>query len=240
MAAHRTPRPVPLHAAGHPAAPAPSTRSCPPTPRRSGRSPTRTGGPRPVPGAGSSSPSPAPGPARSARHHRRGGPPARPGPRRAAAGRPGRHGRPGGGRTAGRHLGPLRLPRVRRPRRPSQGGLRLYDATLTIPEISGLRLADAELAYLSACSTAHRGGGTRTSPSTWPRPSNWRVSGTSSRPCGRWTTRSPPPPPAASTGAPAGPAAVGVARALRRVTHDLRAAYPTRPDLWAPLIHSGP
>ncbi|WP_373291694.1 CHAT domain-containing protein [Nocardia rhizosphaerihabitans] len=42
-------------------------------------------------------------------------------------------------------------------REASGNGLRLHDATLTLPEISWLQLTHAELAYLSACSTAHRG-----------------------------------------------------------------------------------
>jgi CHAT domain-containing protein len=40
---------------------------------------------------------------------------------------------------------------------PSRGGFALHDATLAIPEISQLQLGHAELAYLSACSTANRG-----------------------------------------------------------------------------------
>src|SRR6202035_3324414 len=40
---------------------------------------------------------------------------------------------------------------------PSQGGLHLHDGTLPIPDISRLHLTRAELAYLSACSTAARG-----------------------------------------------------------------------------------
>jgi hypothetical protein len=57
------------------------------------------------------------------------------------------------------HLGALRLPCPRRPRDPSNNGLCLHDDTLPLPDIIRLHLADAELAYLSACSTAH--GGTR-------------------------------------------------------------------------------
>jgi CHAT domain-containing protein len=41
-------------------------------------------------------------------------------------------------------------------------------------------------------------------------------------------------------GLPDAPVADGAATVLHRVTRQLRAADPGRPELWAPLIHSGP
>jgi hypothetical protein len=39
---------------------------------------------------------------------------------------------------------------------------------------------------------------------------------------------------------PDSPTADNAAAALHEVTRELRAEYPGRPDLWAPLVHSGP
>jgi tetratricopeptide (TPR) repeat protein len=124
---------------------------------------------------------------------------------------------------------------------PSRGGLRLHDTTLPIPEISRLALAHAELAYLSACSTAHGGvihvdesihlasafqlaGFRHVIASLWPLNDN--IAATAARAFYRQL--------------PDAPTAANAADVLRQVTLDLRANHPTRPDLWAPLIHSGP
>lgn len=124
---------------------------------------------------------------------------------------------------------------------PSSGGLHLSDGMLTIPEVSRLRLANAELAYLSACSTAHRSrdhadesvnlasafhlaGFRHVIASLWPLQDD--VAADASRRFYR--------------AIPHGPSAADAALALYQVTHVLRDEHPDRPDLWAALIHSGP
>jgi tetratricopeptide (TPR) repeat protein len=124
---------------------------------------------------------------------------------------------------------------------PSEGGLRLHDGTLPIADISRLRLTNAELAYLSACSTAHRGlrhveesihlasafqlaGFRHVIASLWPLDD--QVAATAARAFyGRLADT---------------PSADHAATVLHEVTHDLRTSHPDCPDLWAPLIHNGP
>jgi len=130
---------------------------------------------------------------------------------------------------------------------PSQSGLRLYDGTLTIPDISGLHMPQAELAYLSACSTANQGlqasdesihlasafqiaGFRHVIASLWPVDDD--IAATVAR---SFYQRMDIPAPASGI-----PVADRAAEVLRQVTLDLRAAHPDRPDLWASLIHSGP
>jgi CHAT domain-containing protein len=125
--------------------------------------------------------------------------------------------------------------------------LRLYDGTLTIPDISGLHMPQAELAYLSACSTANQGlqavdesihlasafqiaGFRHVIASLWPVDDV--IAATVAR---SFYQRMDIP--AAAPGIPVADRAAGV---LRQVTLDLRADHPDRPDLWASLIHSGP
>lgn len=123
---------------------------------------------------------------------------------------------------------------------PSRGGLCLHDATLSLPSISRLGLARAELAYLSACSTAHRGLG-HLDESLHPA-SAFQLAGFRHVIASLWPLADAT---AASTATtfyrhlPSSPAADHAARALHRTTCDLRAQSPTRPDLWAGLIHSG-
>lgn len=124
---------------------------------------------------------------------------------------------------------------------PSRSGLRLHDGTLTLPAIAQQRLANAELAYLSACSTANPGiqradeslhlasafqlaGFRHVIGTLWPISDD--MAATTAREVYRHLAGAP--------------AADDSAAALRQVTLDLRATHPTRPDLWAPLIHSGP
>lgn len=123
---------------------------------------------------------------------------------------------------------------------PSRSGLRLHDGPLPLPAISSLRLDHAELAYLSACSTAHRAirhadesvnlasafqlaGFRHVIASLWPLSDD--VAATAARELYR--------------NLPDGPTADHAATALHRVTRALRDEHPDRPDLWAPLVHSG-
>ncbi|TDC63559.1 CHAT domain-containing protein [Actinomadura sp. GC306] len=124
---------------------------------------------------------------------------------------------------------------------PSTGGLRLHDGTLTIPEIVRLDLAHAELAYLSACSTAdrspdhieesinlasafHLAGFRHVIASLWPLADGIAVEAAR----------------AFYQALPSNPTASNAALALNQATRELRANYHDRPELWAPLIHSGP
>ncbi|MGX6747264.1 CHAT domain-containing protein [Streptomyces xantholiticus] len=124
---------------------------------------------------------------------------------------------------------------------PSRGGLLLYDDTLPISDISRLQLTHAELAYLSACSTAqsglqhadesihlasafHLAGFRHVIASLWPLDDN--LAATAAHRFYR--------------GLPATPTADHAATVLHDITLALRADRPDRPDLWAPLIHSGP
>jgi tetratricopeptide (TPR) repeat protein len=124
---------------------------------------------------------------------------------------------------------------------PSPGGLRLSNGMLSIPQISRLRLDQAELAYLSACSTAHRNldhvdesvnlasvfhlaGFRHVIASLWPLSD--RFAATAAQ---RFYSLLPADSPAA-----------GAAAVLHQVAHEARARYPRHPFLWASLIHSGP
>ena len=123
---------------------------------------------------------------------------------------------------------------------PSRGGLRLHDGTLSIPNISRLQLAHAELAYLSACSTAHRG--LRHADESIHLASAFQLAGFRHVIASLWPLDDRIA--AAAAGSfysrlPSGPTADEAATALHQVTLDLRASHPDRPDLWAPLIHSG-
>lgn len=122
---------------------------------------------------------------------------------------------------------------------PSNGGLCLSDGMFTIPEISRLALPDAQLAYLSACSTGYRNlehvdeslnlasafqlaGFRHVIASLWPL--NDRFGAVASR----------------TFYVKLSGTADDAPRALHRTALELRRQYPDRPDLWASLIHSGP
>lgn len=124
---------------------------------------------------------------------------------------------------------------------PSRSGIRLHDGLLTLSAVSRLRLSDAELAYLSACSTANPGisqadeslhlasafqlaGFRHVIATLWPIADG--IAATTSREIYRHLDGMP--------------SADDTAVAVRMATLDLRAEYPDRPDLWASLIHNGP
>ncbi|KAF2776539.1 CHAT domain-containing protein [Streptomyces sp. OM5714] len=122
---------------------------------------------------------------------------------------------------------------------PSRSGLRLSDGMLTIPEISRLAVADAQFAYLSACSTGHR------SPEHVDESLNlasaFQLAGFRHVIASLW-------PLADTFGAVAARAfyaelsgtADDAPGALHRTTLAMRDRYQGQPDLWASLIHSGP
>lgn len=127
------------------------------------------------------------------------------------------------------------------PRRPSEGGLHLHDGVLPIARISRLELHEAELAYLSACSTGQVGW--RHADESIHLASAFQLAGFRHVIASLW----PLDDRTAATAAerfyalmPAAPSAEHAPNALHAVTRELRAALPDRPHVWAPLIHSGP
>jgi tetratricopeptide (TPR) repeat protein len=127
------------------------------------------------------------------------------------------------------------------PETPSTGGLHLHDGVLPISEVSRLDLPDAELAYLSACSTGH--AGRHHADESIHLASAFQLAGFRHVIAGLW----PLDDRIAATAADrfyhrmsAEPSADGAAHALHEVALEMRAEHTDRPHLWAPLIHSGP
>lgn len=127
------------------------------------------------------------------------------------------------------------------PDTPSDGGLHLHDGALPITEISRLELHEAELAYLSACSTGQVGW--RHAEESIHLASAFQLAGFRHVIASLW----PLDDTVAATAAerfyalmPDTPSADHAAVALHQVTRGLRAEHPERPHLWASLIHSGP
>ncbi|QIS24559.1 CHAT domain-containing protein [Nocardia terpenica] len=124
---------------------------------------------------------------------------------------------------------------------PSRGGLRLHDATLSLTEVGRLRLTHAELAYLSACSTAHPG--IQHADESLHPASAFQLAGFRHVIGSLWPISDPLAAAAATTfyeHLPPEPSASHAAVALHRTICGLRAQHLDRPDLWAALIHSGP
>ncbi|MEU0884328.1 CHAT domain-containing protein [Lentzea sp. NPDC005914] len=124
---------------------------------------------------------------------------------------------------------------------PAAGGLVLHDRTVLLPEIGGLQLPDAELAYLSACSTADHG--TRHADEVLHLASAFHLAGFRHVIATLWPLHDT----TGSTAARAfydrlsdSPTAIDAATTLHHVTRELRDTDPQRPDRWAALIHSGP
>ncbi|MEU0532320.1 CHAT domain-containing protein [Amycolatopsis tolypomycina] len=122
---------------------------------------------------------------------------------------------------------------------PATGGLYLHDGVFAAADIGGLRLPHAELAYLSACSTAGQGLQTNEAISL---ASVFHLVGFRHVIANLW----PVDDTVAVEAAEAfydrlkdGPAADDAAIALRGVSLYLRDRYPDRPDHWAGLVHSG-
>lgn len=124
---------------------------------------------------------------------------------------------------------------------PSRGGLVLHDATLALPDISRLQLGHAELAYLSACSTAGRG--LQLADESLHLASAFHLAGFRHVIASLWPLDDSIAAEAAAAfyqHMPATPTADYAANALHHVICQLREEHPDRPDLWAALIHSGP
>ncbi|MUN39407.1 CHAT domain-containing protein [Actinomadura litoris] len=124
---------------------------------------------------------------------------------------------------------------------PAAGGLLLHDRTLTLPELGDLRLPEAELAYLSACSTA--GHGVRYADEVLHLASAFQLAGFRHVVASLWPLNDTAAGEAATAfyaALPATPVADAAAPVLREVTLGLRARHQRQPELWAPLVHSGP
>ncbi|MFI7465107.1 CHAT domain-containing protein [Nonomuraea sp. NPDC049646] len=124
--------------------------------------------------------------------------------------------------------------------KPSFGGLVLHDDLLPVGAIAALALDQAELAYLSACSTAfsgifhanesiHLASAFQLVGFRHVVGSLWLLDDATAAAVARAFYRELP-----------GPAADDAARVLHRVMRDLRRTHPDRPDLWAALVHHGP
>ncbi|WP_158632677.1 MULTISPECIES: CHAT domain-containing protein [unclassified Amycolatopsis] len=123
---------------------------------------------------------------------------------------------------------------------PSRGGLRLHDDLLSVSAISRLRLADAELAYLSACSTAQ--GGVLNVNESIHLASAFQLAGFRHVVASLWPLEDNAAGFAAQSfydNMPSTSDADDAAVALHQVGRGLRSRHPDRPDLWAPLIHYG-
>ena len=127
------------------------------------------------------------------------------------------------------------------PDAPSEGGLHLHDGVLPIAEIGRRDLHEAELAYLSACSTGHVGW--RHADESIHLASAFQLAGFRHVVASLW-----PLDDHVAAGAadhfyrlmPDTPSADDAAVVLHRVIRQLRAEHTGRPHLWASLIHSGP
>ncbi|MFE0510715.1 CHAT domain-containing protein, partial [Streptomyces sp. NPDC058964] len=127
------------------------------------------------------------------------------------------------------------------PDAPSEGGLHLHDGVLSIAEIGRRNLHEAELAYLSACSTGHVGW--RHADESIHLASAFQLAGFRHVVASLW-----PLDDRVAAGAadhfyrlmPDTASADDTALALHHVIQRLRAEHTGRPHLWASLIHSGP
>ncbi|MEV0251636.1 CHAT domain-containing protein [Nocardia sp. NPDC050712] len=124
---------------------------------------------------------------------------------------------------------------------PSNGGLHLHDGKLSINAVHRLRLESAEMAYLSACSTANTA--VRHADESVHLASAFHLAGFRHVVAALWPVDDMLAARAAEafyTNLPDEPSSDAPAAALHLVAHELRAAHRDSPHLWAPLVHSGP
>ncbi|MBB5957069.1 hypothetical protein FHS29_003662 [Saccharothrix tamanrassetensis] len=122
----------------------------------------------------------------------------------------------------------------------SRAVLHLSDGTLSVEAISRVRPEHAELAYLSACSTAARG---RHADEPLNLAAAFHLAGFRHVVASLWPLNDAMAAHAAKAfydHLPDTPYADRAAEAVRAVALRLRAEHPHRPDLWATLVHSGP
>ncbi|WP_328611133.1 CHAT domain-containing protein [Amycolatopsis sp. NBC_00345] len=126
------------------------------------------------------------------------------------------------------------------PVNPSLAYLQLPGGKLPVSRIGELRMPGAELAYLSACSTAH--GGELLADEAVTLGSAFHLAGFRHVVAGLWPLSDRIAADAARSfyrHLPDRADADGAGGALREVALQLRDAHPDRPDLWASLVHSG-
>jgi hypothetical protein len=125
-----------------------------------------------------------------------------------------------------------------RPDAPARSGVVLQDGTLTVVDIAQLQLQDAELCFLSACSTAT--GSPRLPDESIHLAAALQLAGFRHTVATLWYVRDDVAARAAdhfySRLAHDGTAPVATAAAVRQ----LRGSHPLEPSLWAGLIHIGP
>lgn len=118
--------------------------------------------------------------------------------------------------------------------------LHLHHDELHVHEIGRVRTAGAELAYLSACSTAFRG---EHADEPLTLASAFHLAGFRHVVASLWPLNDHAGAAASQTfyrELPDTPSAERAAHAVRAAARTLRDTYPERPDLWAALVHSGP
>lgn len=120
---------------------------------------------------------------------------------------------------------------------PSESRLLLYDRSLTVADISRLRLRDAELAYLSACSTAR--GSERLADEAIHIAAAFQLAGYRHVVAALWPVLD-------STAATISAGfyarlrhGVSPAQALHDVIRQLRQVQPRMPSAWAGYVHAG-
>ncbi|WP_308258588.1 CHAT domain-containing protein [Saccharothrix obliqua] len=121
---------------------------------------------------------------------------------------------------------------------PSNSGLRLHDGPLSVAAISRLDLARAELAYLSACSTA--AGTPRHADESLHLASAFQIAGFRHVIGGLWPLRDSVSVTAARAFHDRLDSGDDPATALHHTVRLLRDAHPDKPNLWAPFVHNGP
>ncbi len=127
------------------------------------------------------------------------------------------------------------------PDTPSLGGLHLHDGVLPVAEVSRRDLPEAQLAYLSACSTGH--AGRRHVDEVIHLASAFQLAGFQHVIASLWPLDDGVAAAAADRFyrlLPDTPSADRAAFALHEVVRELRAEHPNQPHLWASLVHSGP
>ncbi|MET0233743.1 MAG: CHAT domain-containing protein, partial [Kibdelosporangium sp.] len=117
-------------------------------------------------------------------------------------------------------------------------GLLLYDRPLLVADIARAGGQDAELAYLSACSTAR--AGRRSPDEAIHLASAFQLAGYRHVIGSLWPLQDTVATFAGQRFYQLVQNADTAAQALHQLTLELRTYYPYRPDTWAPLIHSGP
>jgi tetratricopeptide (TPR) repeat protein len=126
---------------------------------------------------------------------------------------------------------------------PASGAVFLWDGPLTVLDIAGQRLDEAELAYLSACQTAV--GGAALVDEAIHLAAAFQLAGYRHVIATLWPIRDQHAPTVADTvyrtlTATGQPDADTAAEALHTAIAQLRADHPTDPTVWAAYTHNGP